>query len=144
LSNEWYSVVVITNEQKNKIAEIAKRHKLALVVLFGSQATGHTHRRSDVDIGYVADKEIDYRENYEISMEMARIFKNPDVELVNIYNVAPDFKKQIADTGIVLYDGNESVFDLFKIHANRIYMETKSLRDYRLTYIKSFLQRYAQ
>ncbi len=135
--------MTITDSEKNKIAEIAKRHKLALVVLFGSQATGHTHKKSDVDIGFIPDREIDYRENYEISMELARIFKNLDVELVNIYETAPDFKKQITDTGIVLYEADKSVFDLFKIHAVRIYMETKPLRLYREIYIKNFLQKYA-
>lgn len=129
---------------KNKVAEIAKRHALSLVVLFGSQATGHTHKKSDVDIGFIADREIDYRENYDITRELARVFKNPDVELVNIYNTAPDFKKQVADTGVVLYEADGSVFDFFKMHANRIYMETKPLREYRSMYIRNFLQKYAK
>lgn len=128
---------------KNKIAEVAKRHNLALVVLFGSQATGHAHKKSDVDIGYVASREIDYRENYAITVELARVFKNPDVELVDIFNTAPDFKKQVADTGVVLYEADKSIFDSFKVHAFRIYIETKPLRVLRATAIKKFIASHA-
>lgn len=139
----WYSSGVQINPvDKREITEVAKRHGLALVVLFGSQATGHTHKKSDVDIGYIADRDIDYRENYNISLELARIFKNPDVELVNLKNVSPEFKKQVAGTGIVLYD-DASRFDSFSIYAHRIYMETKPLRAYRDFYIKNFLKNYA-
>jgi|SRR3989338_861694 len=124
---------------KEKIVDIAKRHKLALLVLFGSQATGHTHKKSDVDIGYLADREIDYRENYDITLELARIFKNPGVELVNINNVSPEFKKQVADTGVVLYEDDALTFDQFKISAFKLYIESKPLREFRAVAIKKFI-----
>ena len=128
---------------KNKIADIAKRHSLKLLVLFGSQATGHTHKKSDVDVGYLADRPNDYRENYDITLELARIFKNPEVELVNINNVSPEFKKQVADTGILLFEERKGAFDFFSLHANRIYLETKPLRVYRDMLVKNFIENYA-
>ena len=124
---------------KEKIADIAKRHNLKLLVLFGSQATGHTHKQSDVDVGYLANREIDYRENYDISLELARIFKNPEVELVNINNVSPEFKKQVADTGIVLCEDDTSIFDQFRISAFKLYVESKPLREFRAASIKKFI-----
>ena len=130
---------MMSEADKEKIVEIAKSHKLKLAVLFGSQATGHTHKKSDVDVGYLADREIDYRENYDITLELARIFKNPDVELVNLNNVSPEFKKQVADTGIVLYEDNASIFDLFKIRAFKFYVENKPLRELRAASIKKFI-----
>ncbi len=133
----------MTEADKNKIAEIAEKHGLALVVLFGSQATGHTHKKSDVDVGFLSPRDIDYRESYDISIALARIFKNPDVELVNLSNVSPDLKKQVADHGIVLFEENGSVFDVFSMYANRLYMETKPLRVYRESYVKDFLKSYA-
>ena len=133
----------MTEKDKQKIAGITKSHNIALMALFGSYATGHTHKKSDVDLGYASKHEIDFREQSEMSEELARVFKNPDIELVNIYNVAPDFKKQIADTGILLYEAKNSLFELFKIHANRTYIETKPLRVYRDARLKNFIQKYA-
>ena len=37
--------------KKNEMAEIAEKYGLDFIVLFGSQATGRTHPKSDVDIG---------------------------------------------------------------------------------------------
>lgn len=39
-------------EQAKKVAEtVAKKHGLSFVALFGSQATGRVHEKSDIDIG---------------------------------------------------------------------------------------------
>ncbi len=128
---------------KEKISDIAKRNNLALLVLFGSQVTGYVHKKSDVDIGYISsNQEIDYRKNYDIALELARVFRNPDVELVNLNNVSPDLKRQVANHGRVLFEERKGIFDSFSIHANRVYMETKPLRAYRDIFIKRFLENY--
>ncbi len=135
--------MIITNEFRSQIAELAKKHKLSLVVLFGSQATGLTHKMSDIDIGYVSGVNIDYSQNYVISIELAQIFKHKDVEFTNIYNISPSMKKQIADEGISLYAENPTIFDYFKIHALREYLDTKPLRTYRDFLIKNFIKTHA-
>ncbi len=135
--------MIINEDTKQEIAIIAKKYELALIVLFGSQATGHTHPKSDTDVGFIAHKEIDYRESYDINRALARVFKNSNIEEVNLRNVSPELKKQVAEEGILLYEENSSVFDLFKIHASRSYMDTKPLRMYRAIRLKKFLQTYA-
>ena len=132
-------VMVITEELKSKIGELAKKYKLSLVVLFGSQATGYTHAKSDVDIGYISERYFDYAESYAINLELYKIFKTYDVELVNINNVSPAHKKQISDTGIILFEENPMIFDLYKVYAFREYIDTKPLRNYKNVYISNFL-----
>ncbi|MFA6552541.1 MAG: nucleotidyltransferase domain-containing protein [Candidatus Paceibacterota bacterium] len=134
----------MTEEQKKQIAEIAKNHKLALLALFGSYATGYTHKRSDVDVGFISEREIDFRENYEICEKLAPIFHNHDIDFVNLNNISPDIKKQVADQGILLYADSHAIFELFKIHANRIYLETKPLRIYRDRRLKDIIKSYAR
>jgi len=41
---------------REKIEKIAKKYNLELMVLFGSQATGQTHSRSDVDLGVISKR----------------------------------------------------------------------------------------
>ena len=45
--------------KKDAIAEIAKKNNLNFVVLFGSQATGRVHEKSDIDIAVLGSKEVD-------------------------------------------------------------------------------------
>lgn len=129
---------------KPHIAKLAEKYGLTMVVLFGSQATGHTHKKSDVDVGYLASRDFDYAEQYAITEALMQLFRHPDVELVNLDKVSPELKKQVADHAIILFDKTGSLFDIFSIHANRLYMETKPLRVYREKYVKDFLKTYAQ
>ena len=138
----WYSVDVV-NIDKKKIADIAQKHSLALVVLFGSQATGYTHKKSDVDIGYLSSRKFDYRESYDITQSLAPLFKNRDIELVCLDNIAPDIQKSVAMHGVVLFEERNGIFELFSLAAHRRYIETKPLRAYRLFFIKHFLRKYA-
>ena len=79
----------ITEDQKRSIATLARKHGLSLVVLFGSQATGKTHKESDVDIGVIAGEHFDYREAYAVEGELAPILKRRDAEGVNLRRVSP-------------------------------------------------------
>jgi predicted nucleotidyltransferase len=135
--------MTITDEMRDKVAELARKHGLFLVVLFGSQATGYTHKHSDIDIGYVSNRDIDYKENYNVSLELARVFNHKDVEFTNIYKVSPSMKKQISQTGIPLYEKDSAVFDYFKIHALREYLDTKPLRIYRDSLVNDFIKTHA-
>lgn len=135
--------MIITEELKSKIADLARKHKLSLVVLFGSQATGKTHKFSDIDIGYLAKERINYEELYNITIELCKIFKNKNVEFVNINNISPAHKKQISDNGILLFEKDSIIFDLYKVNALREYIDTKSLRRYQEMYISNFLEKYA-
>jgi predicted nucleotidyltransferase len=40
----------ITPQIKQAIGKLAKKHKLTLVIVFGSQVSGRVHERSDMDI----------------------------------------------------------------------------------------------
>ena len=133
----------MSEADKKKIAVIAKKHGLALVVLFGSQVSGHTHRQSDIDIGYLAARSIDYREAHAITENLMRVFQNTNIELVNLGAVPPEVNKQVADEGRVLFEEKKGAFDMFALSAHRRYMETKPLRDYRSHYIEHFLHAHA-
>ncbi len=132
----------ISQNDKQKIADLARQRELSLLVLFGSQVTGQTHSQSDVDVGYLASRPLDYRENYDLSVELAKIFENPTVELVNLENVSPVLKKQVAEHGLVLFEDRKNRFTYFSLAAHRAYLDTKPLRVYRDAFIKNFIQQH--
>ena len=128
---------------KEKLAVVAKKHGLALVVLFGSRARGDAREKSDVDIGLLTPRTIDYRELYEVTESFIMIFKNRNMELVDLAHVPPEVNRQVVNEGVVLFEARSGVFDRFSVNAYRRYVETKPLREHRYQYVKSFLHAYA-
>ena len=128
---------------KEKLAVVAKKHGLALVVLFGSRARGDAREKSDVDIGFLTPRTIDYRERYEVTEAFIMIFKNRNMELVDLAHVPPEVNRQVVNEGVVLFEARSGVFDRFSVNAYRRYVETKPLREHRYQYVKSFLHAYA-
>ena len=49
-------------EIKSEIEQVAKKHQLLAVALFGSQATGALHQNSDVDIAVLGRGQISFDE----------------------------------------------------------------------------------
>ncbi len=71
---------------KPQIKELAERYGLSLVVLFGSQATGATHPKSDVDIAVLSTQTFDRDKRHDGFWD---IFKRDDVEMVNMGTASP-------------------------------------------------------
>ena len=133
----------ITTELKQKIADIAKKHGLLCLVLFGSQATGKTHNLSDTDIAFMGGHEINYREQFEIQSDLEEIITNNPIELVNMRRISPLLMRRIADMGKLLYEDRPGRFIAFKIMAFKLYVETAPLRRLRERYLSNFIKTYA-
>jgi len=125
--------------KKKEIGEIAQKYGLDLVVLFGSQATGRTHPKSDVDIGYTAPKSLEFKTQVEILAELFRVLDRDDVEFVNLQRVSPVMKKIVADEGVLLYEREAGSFQFFCMYAFKLYVETSVLRELRYQSLKSFV-----
>ena len=133
----------ITTEIKQKIETLAEKHALTLVVLFGSQATGKTHPHSDVDIGVMGLRPIDFGDNYNLQLAFSNIFKRPDIEVVNLRNVSPLLLKRVADHGILLFEKEKGLFTKLKIRAFKLYVENQPLFALGKRYVERFLEKHA-
>ena len=110
-----------------------------MLVLFGSQATGKTHPKSDIDLGYTTPRNMELKEGFKIENEISAVLKRDDVEFVNLERISPTMKKIIADEGVLLYEHLPGTFILFKIFAFKLYVETKFLRDLRYQSLERFI-----
>lgn len=133
-------MAVITEEIKHKIAELAKTQNLSLVVLFGSQASGKTHKQSDVDIAFLARRPLGPRETGELAFEFSQALGIKDVDVLDLKTAPPLLLKQIAVGSRLLYESEPSLFARFKIYALKRYMEAHSLLKLREASLKKFLQ----
>ena len=72
---------------KPQIKELAEKHGLKLVMLFGSQVTGKTHKESDYDIAYLSDKKLSFDDEGRIIIEIAPIIGARDERLINLSSI---------------------------------------------------------
>lgn len=119
-------------EQAKKAAEtVAKKHGLIFVALFGSQATGRTHEKSDIDIGVVGGAPIAFDAKTDIWREFSDVFHRDDIEIVDLFEAMPTIMYVVSRDGQVLYEDNLGRFASWKLYAMREWRDTEWLREFR-------------
>ncbi len=134
----WYDFRMDIQAIQPKIAALARKHKLRLVVLFGSQATGKIHPKSDIDVGYVASPDLNFEASLDAANDLRELLGREDVEFVNMRKISPLLRKIISDEGILLYEDTPGTFVQFKMYAFKKYIETKPLRELRYKSLRKF------
>ena len=113
---------------KPQIKQLAEKHGLSLVVLFGSQATGATHPKSDVDIAVLSSDNFD---RSKILDDLGEIFKRDDIEIINIAESSPTMMYVLTRDGKLLYENKIGAFLKWKFYAIRVWIDTAWLRHLR-------------
>jgi len=113
---------------KPKIKELAEKHGLSLVVLFGSQATGATHPKSDVDIAVLSSTNFD---RSKLTDDLTDIFKRDDIEVINMAEASPTMMYVLVRDGKLLYENKIGAFLKWKFYAIRVWIDTAWLRHLR-------------
>ncbi|MFZ2975540.1 MAG: nucleotidyltransferase domain-containing protein [Candidatus Moraniibacteriota bacterium] len=109
----------ITKEQKANTAKIAKKHKLKLVVIFGSFASGKNRKDSDLDMGVIGEKEISFEKQIVLTNELSQIFKK-DIDLSVLNRANPLLLFEASRNAVLVY-GENSELAKFKLYAFRVY-----------------------
>ena len=132
---------------KPQIAGLAEKYGLDLVILFGSQIAGKTHKESDFDIAYLSDKKLSFEDEGRIIIELAPIIGARDERLVNLSNIKKAgalLLKEIFNKHQVLFCADRNVYDSYKIFAVKNFLENRPLFDLRDYLIKKYFARHAQ
>ena len=108
-----------TGGQKLKIAKIAKKFQLKIIIIFGSFANGKFRKDSDLDIAVLGFKEVSFNEQIKLTNELSLIFnKNIDLSVLNRAN--PLLLFQVSQNPVLLY-GSRPDFLKFKLYAFKAY-----------------------
>lgn len=116
----------ITEKQKKKIAEIAEKYGLKLVLLFGSQVHGKTHAESDIDIGVLPLKALSFEEEVNLATECINIF-GMRADFSNLYKAPPFLLREVANTNAILYQCDATAYDDFIAYAYQRFAEAESI-----------------
>ncbi len=131
--------IEITDRIKQNIRALAEKYGLTLVVLFGSQASGKTHRESDVDIAYKPSRPLSSEEESMLNYELTPVFRTNSIDTTNLSYAPPLLQRRIVDEAVVLYDQTGHEYSAFEVAAIRRYVEAKPLFAIRREKLDAFL-----
>ena len=126
-------------ELQSKITSLAEKYNLSLVVLFGSQATGKIHPGSDIDIGFIADKQMGPGDIAGMQLDFEHTMRMGPIECTDLKAVPPLLLKFVAIEGILLYEKTPNLFAEYKIYFLKLYMEASPLFKMRDEHLARFL-----
>lgn len=133
----------LNNSQKERLVEVARKHGLTLVLLFGSRAGGQAHAQSDWDVA-VQMKGFEWTKYSDISWDLAEALGIPgerlDLSCVDIAD--PLFLKKISDTAVVLY-GEPRAYNAFLLKAFHRYEDYKPYLAQEAEAVSQYVQQQA-
>ena len=128
----------MTEKQQKMIEQIARHYGLKLVIFFGSHARGTTHSKSDIDIGFLAERDFGLREIAEIEFEMAQKLNMPRLELTRLGGTSSLFLQQVVSEGQLLYEDAEGAYASFAVSVFKRFIDEKPLRDLKNKSLRAF------
>lgn len=129
----------LSEEQRNRIKEVAEKYKLSLVLLFGSAVTGKSHPQSDVDIAAkTSGSEISFKETADLQFELQEIFPGREVDLAIINHADPFFLKKIVESALLLFGSLQNFAEL-KTYAFKRYIDHQKYFQMEKKFVEKFL-----
>lgn len=126
-----------------KLAEVARRYGLDLIIVFGSQTRGQAHPGSDIDVAvrwiHRDWKNLD-RELALIGELTEAIWGDGDLDVSFLNGASPLLLFEVACSGVPLYERQPGDFNLFQSYAARCYYDQCKFADLQGEYLK---ERYA-
>jgi predicted nucleotidyltransferase len=96
-----------------RLDDIARRHGVRLMVVFGSTVSGQVHSKSDVDIGVLLERPTpSFQEHAELLHDIQGLFPGREVDLAIINRADPLFLKQVMERCNLLYGALRELHEL--------------------------------
>jgi predicted nucleotidyltransferase len=128
---------------KINLTKIAKKHKLSLILMFGSYVSGKTHPKSDLDIAILSKSELDLDEHLKLYGELSGVFSHKELDLISLNHADPLLLKQILTNCKLLYGSNRACVEL-KIYAFKRYCDYKIYFDLEKKFVYQFMENFTK
>ena len=136
-------MLTITKIIRREVGDIARRHGLSLVLLFGSAAAGNARQDSDIDIAIkFRDGDVGLRRTLEIQREISALFGGKEVDLALLNRADPLFMKKIAERFISLH-GEPGEIEAFLLLSFRRYQDHRKYLDMERDFAEGYVKRIA-
>lgn len=124
------------DEIRARLAPLFTDEGLQLVLLFGSVASGKTHKRSDIDLAFLFDEPHDV---LELTNMVTRRLHVDNVDVIDLRRASPLLKMSVVKTGRLLYERTPALYNTFCSLSFRMYADCKKLRDAQMLAVKGFI-----
>jgi len=124
---------------REKLAEIAQKYGLDLIVIFGSQVQGRAVLGSDVDVAvrFVRRDWGDVNRELDLIGELAGAIEGDgDLDVAFLNGASPLLLYQVACTGVPLYEKDPGDFALFQSYAARRYYDSQKFFEAQDRYLR--------
>lgn len=118
---------------RERLQKEASQHGIEFIVLFGSRASGKTHREeSDFDVAVLTESGRDIHSSLgyysEILFFLVDVLGIPDrkLDLANMNSANPLFRYEIVSGGTLLF-GNQNDYDEYRAFAFKDFVDAKPL-----------------
>jgi uncharacterized protein len=128
-------------EIRQKLSPLFLEEGLQLVLLFGSQISGQTHAKSDIDLGFLYDGPVDI---IHLINRVTPLLHTDQVDVVDLRRAGPLLCFSAAHGGKVLYEQPPGRFNAFYSLSFRRYMDTGKLREARNRAVQRFAEKKRQ
>ncbi len=119
----------------DRLAAIARKHHIVLLLQFGSTVTGRTHAASDVDLDVLVKERPRSLEVYsEIIADLQSLIPDREVDVALINGADPLFLKNIAEQCRLLYGSTRALQEL-RIYAFKRYQDHRRFLAMERTYV---------
>lgn len=113
----------ITASHREQLIQISDRYGLALVICFGSAATGKTHPESDVDIAVWGNCRLELEAILALGRDLELLF--PRVDVCDLRVAPPLLKAAVVQDGQVLFERERSFYEFLKLRFIAEYLDFK-------------------
>jgi uncharacterized protein len=110
--------------QRRLLRTLIRKWDLNLVILYGSQARGSTHRESDFDIAVRSRRALTLRQTLSLATQFDRVVRG-EAEIVDLRAASPILLAAIARDGVLWFQQATSDFAQFRISAINQYLDFK-------------------
>ena len=125
------------NSEKPDLNQLAGKYELDLLVLLGSYGTENFEPgQSDIDIAFLSRKKLQQNEYFQLIRDLSTFFHYSKLDLIDLCRTSGLLKFEIADTGRLLFQSKQGLFERYRLFCLRYYYDTMKFR----TLKKEFFQ----
>lgn len=127
----------VSSAQMERLADIAQRYGIDLILAFGSIVAGGVHKSSDLDLAVRFERPppYDWKMLGTLLCDLQEVFPGPEVDLATLNVADPLFLKQIAESAQLLC-GTSTALAEFKILAYKRYVDHRPFLRLESEYVR--------
>lgn len=126
---------------KTRLKEIAILHKITLIILFGSEASGRSSKDSDIDLGILFDKPPSNAREEKVLEDFIHLFRTDRLDIVVLNHASPLLLFQVATKGKPVYEKARGNFLRFSITVYKRYWENNKFRRLKEVFLEREIKR---